>query len=408
MNTVFNKTLSKLLLCVAAALLLPACSNNNKNFNDNRIESLTVTSYNMGFALNFVPYTEERLVANEQLLADYDSDVLCLQEVWLEEYVEGIEQALKPNYPHIYTVEPEQRFSESAACTDEEIAGFAECGETQCTGLTGSDLVGCASAQCGVFLAELSPGCFDGVIATVGIPDVTVEAMVEAVTQPTGLFAYDGALGLMLASKYELRAREFQDFIDDSSSNHRGALYAEIEVNNTTQVVACTHPTANLTETIPYPGSGKHGSWEGENRFMQEQMIAFANAKAGDKPIFFAGDFNCSFANESNGVDGDFAANCQLWLDDGFVGPAAEQLPCTYCSDENLILEMQGSSGDFLLDHIFVKNLDSTNAIVAERVFDEPISIEALDPPSELQPEDSPMLTHPSDHFGVELEITLP
>jgi len=240
----------------------------------------------------------------------------------------------------------------------------------------------------------------------VGIPDITVEAMIEAVTQPTGLFTYDGALGLMLASKYELRAREFQDFIDDSSSSHRGALYAEIEVNRATQVVACTHPTANLAN-IPYPGSGKHGSWGGENRFMQEQMIAFANNKAGDNPIFFAGDFNCSIANESTGVAGDLAANCQLWRDDGFVDPAAEQLPCTYCSDENLLLEEEEGSKE-LLDHIFVKNVDGNNAIVAERVFDDPVSIEALVPPSELQPEDSPMLTHPSDHFGVELEITLP
>jgi endonuclease/exonuclease/phosphatase family metal-dependent hydrolase len=234
-----------------------------------------------------------------------------------------------------------------------------------------------------------------------------VEAVVDAVTQPAGKFAFGGALGLVLASKYPLEAREFQDFIEDSTSNHRGALYAEIELNKQTHVVGCTHPTADLSSSIDYPSSGKHGSWEGENRFMQQQMIAFANAKAGDNPIYFAGDFNCSIASAANGVDGEFADNCQLWLDDGFVDPAAEQLPCTFCNDENLILEMEGGSGDFLLDHVFVKNLDRTNAIVAERVFDDPVSIEALVPPAELQPEDSPMMTHPSDHFGVELDIKL-
>lgn len=406
MNVVNNKSLTGRLVCIIAVLLLAACSDGDSN-NSNKVDSLTVTSYNVGLALNFVPYTEERLPVNEALLADSNSDVLCLQEVWLEEYVKDIEEALQEDYPYIYTVEPEQVFSEAAACTDEEIAGFAECGNTQCAGLSGNALVGCAAVQCGAALAALSPGCYDGVIGTVGIPDITVEIMVDTVTQPAGLFAYDGALGLMLASKYELRAREFQDFIDDSSSNHRGALYAEIEVNKQTHVVACTHPTANLDGTIPYPGSGKHGSWAGENRFMQQQMIAYANNKAGDNPIFFAGDFNCSIANASNGVEGDFAGNCQLWLDDGFVDPAAEQLPCTFCNDENLILEMEGGSGDFLLDHVFVKNLDRTNAIVAERVFDDPVSIEALVPPAELQPEDSPMMTHPSDHFGVELDIKL-
>jgi endonuclease/exonuclease/phosphatase family metal-dependent hydrolase len=238
----------------------------------------------------------------------------------------------------------------------------------------------------------------------VGIPDVTVQAVVDAVTQPAGKFAYDGALGLILASKYPLQAREFQDFIDDSTSNHRGALYAEIELNKQTHVVACTHPTANLS--IEYPASGKHGSWEGENRFMQEQMIAFANAKAGGNPILFGGDFNCSIANPATAVDGEFAANCQLWRDNGFSDPAAEQLPCTFCYEENLLLQPEGNRGGTQLDHVFIKNLDASARTVARRIFDDPVSIEALVPPSELEPEESPKLTHPSDHYGVEVKIT--
>jgi endonuclease/exonuclease/phosphatase family metal-dependent hydrolase len=367
-----------------------------------------VTSYNLGLALNFVPYTNERLPVNEALLADYDSDVLCLQEVWLEEYVEAIEQALSDDYPYIYTVEAEQVFTDEAPCTDDEIADFAACADAQCPDLAGTDFVNCASTQCFTEVTELPEACLDAVLGSVGIPDINLEILVDRVTQPTGKFAYDGALGLMLASKYELQKREFQDFIEDSTANHRGALYAEIEVNNQLHVVGCTHPTANLEASIPYPESGKHGSWGGENRFMQEQMIDFVNNKAGDKPIFFGGDFNCSIANASNAVDAEFPDNCQLWLDDGFVDPAAEQLPCTFCYDENLILEPGDGSGGTLLDHVFVKNLQATDGIVAERVFDDPVSIEALDPPSELQPEDSPMMTHPSDHFGVELEIPLP
>jgi endonuclease/exonuclease/phosphatase family metal-dependent hydrolase len=368
----------------------------------------------MGLALNFVPYTQERLVANELLIADYDSDVICMQEVWLEEHVDAIEQALGENYPYIYTVEPEQIFSETAACTNEEIADFADCANTQCPGLSGNDLVECGLPQCGAFLGGLSSSCLDGVSGAVGIPGLTVEILVDTVTQPAGKFSFDGSLGLMLASKYELLAREFQDFIDDSSTNHRGALYAEIEVNKQTHVLGCTHPTANLSATLDYPPSGKHDSWEGENRFMQEQMIAFVNDKAGDNPIFFGGDFNCSIANASNGVDADFPDNCRLWLTDGFTDPAADQLPCTFCEDENLILQggqgeqKEGDTGHWLLDHVFVKNLETADAIVVERVFDDPVSIEALVPPSQLKPEDSPMLTHPSDHFGVELDIPLP
>jgi endonuclease/exonuclease/phosphatase family metal-dependent hydrolase len=385
-------------------MLVSACSNDSGGKPYFKSETLKVTSYNVGLALNFVPFTRERLPVNEEILADYDSDVICLQEVWLDEQVEAITEALKPVYPEIYTVPAEQVFSESAACTDEEFNPFAQCVTDLCPGLSGADLVACAPVQCGGPLFELPPVCLDAVLGSVGIPDVTVDAVREAVTQPAGKFAFGGALGLVLASKYPLEAREFQDFIEDSTSNHRGALYAEINLNKQTHVVGCTHPTANLS--IEYPTSGKHVSWEGENRFMQQQMIAFANAKAGNNPIYFGGDFNCSIASAANGVDGEFADNCQLWLDNGFVDPAAQQLPCTFCYEENLLLQPDGAAGGTLLDHVFVKNLGDTSSARARRIFDQPVSIEAQDPVSELKPEDSPQLTHPSDHFGVEVQIT--
>jgi endonuclease/exonuclease/phosphatase family metal-dependent hydrolase len=404
MNIKTDNSLAKLALLLLASVLLPACSNDGSGGKPYfKSDTLTVTSFNAGLALNFVPYTRERQPVIEDILGRYDSDVICLQEVWLDEQLEAITEALKPAYPEIYTVPPEQVFSDSAACTDEEITPFAQCVTDLCPGLSGADLVACAPAQCGGPLVQLPEVCLDAVLGSVGIPDVTVEAVVEAVTQPAGKFAFDGSLGLVLASKYPLEAREFQDFIEDSTSNHRGALYAEINLNKQTHVVGCTHPTANLP--IEYPSSGKHGSWEGENRFMQQQMIAFANAKAGDNPIYFGGDFNCSIASAANGVDGEFADNCQLWLDDGFVDPVAEQLPCTFCYEENLLLIPGGGTGGTTLDHVFIKNLKATAALSAERIFDDPVSIESSDPVSELKPEDSPQLTHPSDHFGVEVEV---
>ncbi len=372
----------------------------------NRTEMLTVTSFNMGLALNFVPFTQERLAANEAIFEDYDSDVICFQEVWLPGHVAGIEQALGGSYPHIYKVPAQQVITAGAACTLPEITPFADCALAQCPGLTGAALVACAPAACAAFLP--SGVCLDGVIGAVGIPNVTVADVLAAVTQPTGKFAFDGALGLILASKHELKNRQFQDFIANSSGNHRGALYAEIVLNERTHVVGCTHPTANLEATIAYPSSGNFASWEAENRFMQLQMIAFANTKAKGNPIFFAGDFNCSIANATNGVDADFAPNCQLWLDNGFTDPSAEQLPCTFCEAENLLLQAGGGSGAFALDHIFVKNLGATDPIIAERVFDDPVLIHALNPVSELAPENAPMTTHPSDHFGVQLDIRLP
>ena len=396
----------RILALIAVVLYLSACSENEHEAAESpTAESLKVTSYNMGLALNFVSYTDERLVVNEALLADYDSDVICFQEVWLEDQVDAIKQALSSDYANIYTVQPEQIFSDTAACTNEEIAGLESCAIKNCSDLTGKPLVDCTLGSCIPQLFLLPDKCLEGVMASIGIPDITIEILIEAVTQPGGIFAYEGSLGLMLASKYELQNREFQDFIDDSSGNHRGALYADVVLDDQTHVVGCTHPTANL---FPLKYTGKHGSWEGENHFMQQEMITFVNHKAGNSPIFFGGDFNCSIANASNGVDEDFAASCQLWLDDGFVDPAADQSPCTYCANENLILIDAGSSGSWLLDHVFVKNLATADEIRVERVFHDPVAIESTIPPTELKPEDSPKMTHPSDHFGIELEIELP
>ena len=75
MNALKNRLQANTLLSVTLILLLSACSDSNNNNNTNKIDAITVTSYNMGLALNFVPYTQERVVANEALVADYDSDV---------------------------------------------------------------------------------------------------------------------------------------------------------------------------------------------------------------------------------------------------------------------------------------------------------------------------------------------
>lgn len=412
MKTIITHTLSNRLLLLLTALLLSACADNDNN---NKKDSLTVTSYNMGLAQSFVPYTAERLPVNEVLVEDFNSDIICLQEIWSDDQVDAISNALSETFPYQYIAEPEQIFTEGAACTNAEVAGLANCANSQCPGLSGGDLVDCVlkNSQCSSFFNALPPTCSSAVINNALLPGVTIDVLVDLVTQSSGTFAYEGSLGLILASRYELTNTEFQDFINNSSINHRGALYAEIEVNNQTHVIGCTHPTANLSATIDYPASGNFGSWEAENYFMQEQMIAFVNNKAGDKPIFFAGDFNCSIANASNEVDADFSDNCQLWLDDGFVDPAAEQLPCSFCSDENLILIEEQSSGggggdgNQLLDHIFIKNVANSNEITAERVFDDPVEIQSLDPEQELSLEDSPLTTHPSDHFGVKVVIPL-
>ncbi len=88
MKTIITHKLTNGLLLLFTALLLSACADSdNNNYNN---DSLTVTSYNMGLALNFVPNAAERLVANEDLVQTFESDVICFQEVWLDDQVDVI------------------------------------------------------------------------------------------------------------------------------------------------------------------------------------------------------------------------------------------------------------------------------------------------------------------------------
>lgn len=402
------------LLCLLALCLLACASDDDDNSaNHSADNTFKMVSYNVGLAPNFVPYTRERVPANEQLMAELEADVVCLQEVWLDEHVQALSSALTSRYPYQLTADPGQIVTSDAACSDADIVDLVACANTQCDSLSGTELVACVTAQCGSLLTALPSTCFNGVVASVGTANITTELLVGIVTQPTGIFSYGGSLGLILASRYPLQNTEFQDFIEDSSSVHRGALYAEVEVNETTVVVGCTHSTADLSGSIEYPQSGKHGSWAGENLYQQDQMISFVKEKAGTRAIFFAGDFNCSIANEQESVIAGFPDSCQRWLDDGFVDPGAAQLGCTFCSNENLILSPQavagggGGEGDLFLDHIYVKNLPSAESIVATRLMDDLVSVDALDPPQELALEDAPISTHPSDHFGMGLEALL-
>ena len=107
------------LMILLVGSLLACCSNDKEQGSsaDVLATSLKIASYNLGLALNFVPYTAERLETNRQLLSEFDVDVICFQEIWYEEQVSVISQALAQRYPYILTAEPEQRFSTGAACS---------------------------------------------------------------------------------------------------------------------------------------------------------------------------------------------------------------------------------------------------------------------------------------------------
>jgi endonuclease/exonuclease/phosphatase family metal-dependent hydrolase len=197
----------------------------------------------------------------------------------------------------------------------------------------------------------------------------------------SGVYAYEGSDGLMMVSRIKLLAIGSIDFTEQSTLNRRRAYFMDVPTGEEKVRVYCTHLTADLSKTAPYPG--KFASWEEENRVQAEALIEHANEYNG--PVVMAGDFNCSLPSEANGVEGEHQASCQRILAAGFSDPVARDLgQCTYCADNPLL----GEGGkDVLLDHLYVKGWAAADV---RRVYDTPIAIDGVE-------EKVPL----SDHYGV-------
>jgi endonuclease/exonuclease/phosphatase family metal-dependent hydrolase len=52
-------------------------------------ESFSVASFNVGLAFGYVPEASARVVPITEAIAELDADVVCLQELWLEQDAEG-------------------------------------------------------------------------------------------------------------------------------------------------------------------------------------------------------------------------------------------------------------------------------------------------------------------------------
>jgi hypothetical protein len=118
-------------------------------------ETLRITTYNLGLAPTFVPLVAERVALLLEALAAHDTDVLCLEEVWRPEHVAAVQTAIGDTYPYTYWVAPEQRFTETAPCTQDEVDPIIDCLETSCSEQSGDEFTACAISNCAQLLFEL-------------------------------------------------------------------------------------------------------------------------------------------------------------------------------------------------------------------------------------------------------------
>ncbi|MCF8059187.1 MAG: endonuclease/exonuclease/phosphatase family protein [Bacteriovoracaceae bacterium] len=361
-------------------------------------DTFKVTTYNLGLAHTFVPYAKERLAPLGNKLANYDTDVLCLQEVWEKKDQKKLNQKLESSFPYSFKTKIKNfREGSRPTCKIKEIFGegkFVSCMQNQCGGKEGDEFTDCIINKCGGALEKLKEEnrtCATALMAQVGKNPITSILTLLNPLWRAGQFAYKGSNGLMLYSKYPILEERYIDFKEVSTLNKRGALQAVIDIKGKKVQVLCTHITADLSDTVPY--TGIFADWEEENTEQMDRLLQTANQKL--YPTILLGDFNCGYGDPVNQLASELPGSCKQTEDWGFSDPLSEQTKeCTFCK-ENLLND--GEVKSVAIDHIFLKDLKARSGRV---LFKEQIKIETK--------EEGMVKTQLSDHFGYEVVVDLP
>ncbi len=347
-------------------------------------EPLTFTTYNAGLAVAFVPSANERAPVVADAVAKLESDVICLQEVWLPEHVAMFESAAKGSFEHTYFPDAQQTQMTAPACAPGELDSLVECLGVDCGAVCDDELVDCLFDSCPLDFFQLSKTCSMCVQAHVG----TAEAdEVEATCTAGGIeYAYGGSFGTGFLSKHPIKVDEEVFF---STTNRRSVLHAVIETPDGDVDAWCTHLTAGLS-LIPYPR--EEGSWETEQADQAALLADFL--KDAPDPVVLMGDLNNGPATKD--ADEEFLANYETILGAGLTSPFVdEDGACTFCP-ENLLSSVDSDETGKLIDHVMIRGFEEKELSV-KRELDKSLTVEScgVDGPGNY-----------SDHFGVSVTIT--
>ncbi|MDB9786804.1 endonuclease/exonuclease/phosphatase family protein [Bacteriovoracaceae bacterium] len=364
-------------------------------------KSITGISYNAGLAYGFVHYAEQRRPHLLEALKtqNTDADIVCLQEVWNQSDIYQFKSQLKNIYPHSFSVEAKQTFTQnSPACRATNIIGsgkFGTCVLSNCTSESGDKFTDCIINTCRESMDTLKQEnreCAAALFSQVG------SSLIEGLTsvlnpfKKVGLFAYEGSTGLILLSKHPLKNKRHIDMVGQSTLNHRGALYAEFDLNNRTHQVVCTHLTADLDLSAPYTGLWK--DWGNENKEQTNILLSYLEGSSTDGIKLLMGDFNSG--PEFTGVLAELKNNHSIIEQAGYKTPIVDQYECSYCSDNTLV----ESKNNNLIDHVFYQLSDDQQFDSADSriIYKNQVSI--TDDENDLQ------TVNLSDHFGVKVKIS--
>lgn len=323
---------------------------------------MKLLTFNAGLAVGVLPYATERVPHVAAALAEFDADVLFVQEVWLEPHWDAIAARAHERFPHAFRA-PHVAPAVHGACTAEEVEPLASCAREHCAGLEGEDLARCVVRSCAQTAFGMSTPCLNcivshpvGSLEQILTPCIGDEGAEPPATDterargghsaygPPGLLAYGGSLGTGFLSRLPLEDRDVLVF-EGSTLNARGALHARIAWPGLGDV--------HLFGTHLSPGIAH------EQEAQIDRLFGWIEEKAGARArTVVLGDLNTG-PNASPSLYRRFERA-------GFANPylAGGDPPATFG---------HARSG-WILDHVLFRGFDAEAR--AERVLDEPLAID--------------------------------
>ncbi len=353
---------------------------------------ITVGTWNVGLAYAFVPLAKERQPEVIKAIEASKDDLLCLQEVWTDADLAGIEAAAKKAgfVDVFYEKTKEDTAGLAAACTEGDTKELAPCATKNCTGVT--DLVACVQAKCGPALNAISDNCLTCLASNLSL---SIDALLEKCGKGGAKYSWNGYNGVMLLSRTAMTNKK-HTFLT-SSLVRRSVLTAEIPApgGSGTIQLACTHLTAGL-ESVNYPGT--FGSWEKEQAAQVDAILKMMRPAA-DGPSLILGDLNTS--PKKGTITGEYEANYAKFIAAGYTDPYldAPAPKCTFCGTNLLVSGGADKGGeDSILDHVLVRGWKGTTKD-PKRTYDATVSVQLAGKATD---------TNLSDHFGLNVVIKAP
>ncbi|KAK7482741.1 hypothetical protein BaRGS_00026039 [Batillaria attramentaria] len=361
---------------VAAGSLEDACPNGNA----------TLITYNTGLNPTVHGYKERRktipaVVSTEATKSE--ADFLCLQEVWYEEDVNSVLEAIESDFPYHFSAihhdlgelrdDRRKRAWSTVPCNAWKFTKLMGCLTWNCT--WADDQQSCMFLHCGHRLFDLSQECLSCIIVS---SSSFTDMMTMCATSGFSSYNRFNGPGLLVASKRPMAVSYTRFDPGYKVVLERG--YIKAKVDNMTYV--CTHLTGDLRTS--YFEASKHSRQRkfkpSTPRYRAHRTCCLVTSIPDQQ-----GDENGS---GDVALTGELEDNYRLLEARGYLNPYFNNNgKCTYC-DSNPIL--QGSAyGDLLIDHVLTYNLPS-DVSTAERLFDE-TEEEQL-----------------SDHYGTKLGVCLP